>query len=279
MKSLLRFANISDLKKAIRNPKKALRVIEQSIKKGQTTAVSDPSEYDTPREDALEEVFDINPQSTQNLIQDVREGSAKKRIQECQSEIDNKPFSLGGAHLGGETAYILASSLQPSAILEIGVANGVSTMYILEAAENSKINPDIRAIDRPLFESDIINKRGKRGLQGVGGVIPDEKEAAWVAPKKQRLQFGYQYYVGDFNHILPGVVGSMEKLDLVVYDASKDYSEMTMAYDTIIESLASGGALISDDISVNNAFEEVTTKREGQSAAFGGIGVFRKNKS
>ncbi|MEY7849546.1 class I SAM-dependent methyltransferase [Natrarchaeobius sp. A-rgal3] len=241
----------------------------------ETTGIYDLSEYDKIREDSLAKLFDVESNQTQKIIKSVRDGPIEEHIQNCRSQMEEKPYSLGGANLGGETAHVLTHLIKPNAILEIGVANGVSTAYILGALEELELEPDIRAIDKPLFESDVREKRGERGIEGVGGIIPNGAEAGWVVPMEWRADYGYQYYVADFTEILPRVIRSMPKLDLVIYDASKDASEMIMAYETIIQSLSSNGVLISDDICVNNSFEKVTDGYEGETVKFGGIGIYK----
>lgn len=276
--SLLRFANSSDLKRGLANSKKAIRVVYRNSIGKQTTNVSKLSEFDDIREDILAEVLDTDKKKVRELVDDVRTSEIYERIQECEKRIEHKPYSLGGMQLGGETAYLLTRLIKPKSILEVGVANGVSTAYVLGALGELKSTADIRAIDKPQFESQIRSQRGKRGLSGVGGIIPNKQEAGWVAPKDQRSKHGHQYYVGDFTKILPKVTNSMPPIDLAIYDASKDSKEMKMAYDTLIQSLSPNGILISDDIGVNNSFTKVADSHNGSAYEFGGIGIFHKRK-
>ena len=221
------------------------------------------------------ELCDADQKLAEMLLEDLRSGPITDRIQECNTQLEDKPFSLGRMNLGGELAYFLVQLTEPETSLEVGVANGVSTTYVLGALEDLDHDADLRAIDKPLFESDIREKRGNRGLVGVGGIIPEEREAVWVAPKHQRVKNGHQYYVGDFVEVLPSTVESMDPLDLAIYDASKDSEDMRMAYETLINSLSTGGVLVSDDISVNSVFEDVTRRYDGETVTFGGCGIYR----
>lgn len=275
LSSLLRFANISDIKQAFANPQKAARVAYRSLAGKKTTKVSKLSDLDDIREDILNELLNADRDEVERLINGVREGQIHQRIQKCENRMESKPYSLGGMKLGGETTYLLTRLMNPNTVLEVGVANGVSTAYMLGALEELDSTADIRAIDKPQFESEIRSKRGKRGLSGVGGIIPDEQEAGWVAPKDQRSKHGYQYYVGDFTQILPEVVNSMPPIDLAIYDASKDSEEMKMAYDSLIESLSPNGVLVSDDIEVNDVFTQMRKRHNGTAYEFGGVGIFQ----
>jgi len=275
IRSLLRFANFTDLKEGMKNPQKGIRVIKRSVVGGQTTSITDSSEYTEHQIENIVELLDADRGKVEDLLEKARTGRVNRRIEECETQVENKPFSLGGMTLGGETAYLLTRLLEPDTVLEIGVANGISTLYILEALNESETTADVRAIDKPQFESYIREKRGARGLSGVGGIIPDEKEAGWVAPINHRSRHGYQYYVGDFTEVLPKVVDLMPPVDLAIYDASKDSEEMQMAYETLIQSLSSQGVLVSDDIEVNDTFSQVTEQNDGKAVEFGGIGVFK----
>jgi predicted O-methyltransferase YrrM len=275
IQSLLRFANFTDLKDGIKNPQKGIRVIKQSVVGGQTTSITDPSEYTERQIKNISELVDADGEKVEDLLENARTGRINRRIENCETQIEDKPFSLGGMMLGGETAYLLTRLLEPDTILEIGVANGISTLYILEALNKLETTADVRAIDKPQFESHIRKKRGARGLSGVGGIIPDEKETGWVASINHRSRHGYQYYVGDFTQVLPKIVDSMPPVDLAIYDASKDSDEMQMAYEILIQSLSSQGVLVSDDIEVNDTFSQVTEQNDGKAVEFGGIGVFK----
>ena len=276
LNSLLKFANITDVKRAIKDPKKAFRVAYRQALGRKSTTIDNSESLDKERIKALSHLFDVHPDIVEKHLSELRHSDLQNRLEECMRVMEDYPFSLGGMHVGGETVYVVAALLKPRAICEIGVANGVSTLYLLGAADYGNFDPDIRAIDKPQFESMIREQRGKRGLHGTGGIIPDSREAGWVAPKRQRTEYGYQYYVGDFTEILPDVMEEIEHLDLVLYDASKDRVEMEMAYEESISTLEPGGVLISDDITVNNAFQTVTSQYDGTSFIFGGTGLFRK---
>ena len=226
LRDLQRFLNVTDAKRALSNPRKALQVLRRSVTDASTTSVTNPKQIDEERIVALQQLFDVEENVLQNLLTELREGEVQRRLTECQSLMDDYPFDLGGAHAAGETLYLLVRLLNPDSICELGVANGVSTLYILEAADHESFSPDVRAIDTPLFERDVREQRGKRGLSGVGGIIPDTREAGGVAPKALRARHGYQYYVGDFTETLSGVLDDMNGIELAFYDASKDGTEM-----------------------------------------------------
>lgn len=276
--SLLRFANWSDMQKAISDPRRAIRVIKRSIFKNESTHVEDSTVLDPQRKEAFELLFESESYHVDELLEELRTSEIQERILECKKQFNEWTFEPGGMNAGGETAYLAARLLEPESILEVGVANGISTAYILGAVTHSDIECDIRAIDKPLFAQDVREKRGKRGLKNVGGIIPDSHEAAWIAPKSQRKRHGYQYYVGNFTNILPSVTSDIGNIDLAIYDASKDEQDMRMAYETIADSLSPGAILISDDINASDAFENTFQEKNGRVIKFAGCGIFRSNK-
>jgi predicted O-methyltransferase YrrM len=266
------------LKRAIKNPRKALNVAYKLATSSSTTSIKNTEEYDEDREDVFSSHLNITPDKISSLLTKFRESSFQDRVDRCKVETKTKPYELGGMRTGGETAYLATRLIEPEAVLEIGVANGVSTTYLLAAAEHGGFQPDFYGIDKPQFESEIIEQRGQRGIRDVGGIIPDSKEAGWVAPRPLRQKYGYQYYVGDFMNILPSVLGGKPEFELIIYDASKNAKEMRFAYEQSINALAPGGVLISDDIDINSAFSDVCSQSTGQFETFAGCGIFFKSK-
>lgn len=276
MMGLIRFLNLSDVKKGIKNPRKAYRAIYQDMTGDSATSVDDTTLLDDKYINVYSSIFDKNSKEITKLISEMRQESVQHRLTEVANIMEQYPFQIGGAKAAGEMAYLATRICKPDTGLEIGVANGVSTYYILTASEHQNNELDFRAIDKPMFQKQIREKRGKRGLKEVGGIIPDEYEAGWIAPRSLRNKYGHQYYVGDFNEILPSIIEDLGPLDLALYDASKDKEEMKYAYHQIINNLNPGGVLISDDIGVNSAFEVATRTSAGRSIKIAGCGMFRK---
>lgn len=117
IQSLLRFANFTDLKDGIKNPQKGIRVIKQSVVGGQTTSITDPSEYTERQIKNISELVDADGEKVEDLLENARTGRINRRIENCETQIKNKSFSLGGMMLGGETAYLLTRLLEPDTIL------------------------------------------------------------------------------------------------------------------------------------------------------------------
>jgi hypothetical protein len=96
IQSLLRFANFTDLKDGIKNPQKGIRVIKQSVVGGQTTSITDPSEYTERQIKNISELVDADGEKVEDLLENARTGRINRRIENCETQIENKSFSLGG---------------------------------------------------------------------------------------------------------------------------------------------------------------------------------------
>jgi predicted O-methyltransferase YrrM len=180
--------------------------------------------------------------------------------------------------LGGKALYVITRVVKPRSIMEIGVANGMSTAYILGALSDGDISPEsvtIHAIDRPQFAYQIRERRGRFGVEGIGGLILDNKEVGWMAPNDIKSKYNYQLHIGDFTHILEDILETSGNLDLAVYDASKDSDEMKFAYQNCINKLNEGGVLVSDDVLVNDTFENIVEAQDGQYRIINDTGIYR----
>lgn len=276
LRHLWRFVNLQDLRRALRNPQKALRVLKSIVhQRSSRSEHLDEVASQDDRRDLLVESFDIDEQIIDEYLDTLAGGPVPKRIRDAEAFFEEKSYGIGGMRFNGETLYLLTRLLEPDTVLEIGVANGMSTAYLLAGLEDagSDGKADVYAIDRPLFESAVRERRGAAGL--TGGIVPDEKEAGWIASRELRTKYGHQYYVGDFIEILGDILADLGSVDLVVYDASKDAKEMQWAYERCIDALNPGGMLLSDDVLVNDAFDAVTGTVPGTAEIIHNSGLYR----
>lgn len=274
LRSLSKFADSYYIKEGLKNPRKAVRTLRGQILTKKTTG-GDPTAYDDKREAALASLCDVKTEQIESWIEEVRTGWVNERLSECESVMEQQPYRIGGMRLGGETAYAVTRLLEPESVCEVGVANGVSTLYVLGALRDSAaLDADVVGLDRPHFESEYRERRNKRALHDATGIIPDDREAGWFCPIELKRQFGYQYYAADIA-VLPEVVETIDSLDLALYDASKEADDMQRAYETLIDALEPGGVLVSDDVAVNDVFDRVTDHSPGKAKTVGGIGIYR----
>ena len=136
--------------------------------------------------------------------------------------------------LGGgsdtELLYNLISITKPKNIIEFGVANGWSTIAILEACKKNKTG-NLTSIDMPYY---FNNARSM-----IANLLNKNRYENWY------LFIGPQV---NFFKIMK------KKYDFCHYDSDKSYQGRMIAYEKIWNNLNKKGIFLSDDISDNMAF-------------------------
>lgn len=276
-RDLLMFTNPADFRRALNDPQKTARVLKSTVL--QTS--SSTERIDNPAEEirrTIHRLFGNEGEDIESLFEKAEEFE-EEEITPRVDVFSELSFGPGGMSIGGKALYVLTRLTKPESIVEIGVANGMSTAYILGALDDEGIDEDavtIHAIDRPQFAHQIRERRGRFGLEGRGGIIPDRKEVGWLAPNRTKQKYNYQLHVGDFTHILDDILELSDGLDLAIYDASKDPEEMRFAYDRCLERLQDGGILVSDDVLVNDTFENLMDKRRGDFEIINDTGIYKE---
>ena len=135
-------------------------------------------------------------------------------------------------------AYLISRLLRPTLVIETGVANGVTSAFILQAlAENG--HGSLHSIDLPPL--------GRSVDHPVGTLIPDRLRGRW------------QLHVGSSRTELPKVMDG-KTVDVFLHDSAHTYRTMSWEFATIWPRLRSGGVLLSDDVQENKAFDQMRTQ-------------------
>lgn len=154
--------------------------------------------------------------------------------------------------------YIAVRALRPKTIVETGVANGVSTSYLLLALEKNGVG---------MLHSIEIGDRA---------YLPEGKEPGWIVP--DWLKPRWDLLIGDSRELLPKVLSDLGPIDLFIHDSLHTYDQMLWEYRCAVPHLIPGGVLISDDAGWNSAFSEFATEIHAQhSAILRGVGFLQKN--
>ncbi len=153
--------------------------------------------------------------------------------------------------------YALARAVKPEVILETGVANGVSTSYLLLALKE--------------------NGRGKVYSIGLGDTayLPPGRAPGWVAP--DWLRDRWKLHIGDSRTLLAPLARELAPLDIFIHDSLHTYDHMMFEFEQAFPHLRPGGILIADDALWNPAFNEFSTRVHAPEARIiRGVGVLRK---
>lgn len=132
-------------------------------------------------------------------------------------------------------AYLICRLLRPTVVIETGVAQGVTSAFILGALDENG-HGKLHSIDLPPLGKDFDHS--------VGRLIPDRLRGRW------------QLHVGSSRRELPKLVAG-NSVDVFLHDSVHTYRTMRWEFATVWPKLRSGGVMLSDDVQNNRAFEEI----------------------
>jgi Methyltransferase domain len=156
--------------------------------------------------------------------------------------------------------YAAVRALGPDCVVETGVANGVSSSYLLLA----------------------LRMNGQGCLHSVGladpAFLPTGKEPGWLVP--QWLRAPWRIHLGDARDILPGLLAELGNIGLFIHDSLHTYEHMMWEFESSYPHLTTGGLLLSDDALWNEAFHDFARKAGAPEARIlRGVGFLRKNSA
>jgi predicted O-methyltransferase YrrM len=135
--------------------------------------------------------------------------------------------------------YLLCRLIEPSVVIETGVAYGVSAAFILRAMEENG-HGILHSVDLP-----PLRKEYER-FWGIA--VPDALKGRW---KPHR---------GSSARVLPRLLAETRRVDLFVHDSLHTQRNMRREFDMVWPRLRNGGALLADDVERNRAFGELQRK-------------------
>jgi predicted O-methyltransferase YrrM len=132
--------------------------------------------------------------------------------------------------------YLLCRLIQPSVVVETGVAYGVSSAFVLRALEENG-RGTLHSIDLPPLRR--------------------EAERFWGIAVPERLRGRWRLHRGASARVLPRLLGETGTVDLFVHDSLHTLRNMRREFESIWPYLRTGGALLADDVERNRAFGEL----------------------
>lgn len=182
-----------------------------------------------------------------------------KALQEFQKLTGTGNLYGVGTEMGKEY-YAITRKLNPNTVVETGVCNGVSTLFILLALhENEK--GTLYSIDYPLKVDESLEKFRNETFEQYGGAaIPSDKQPGWIIPDKLRSR--WELTIGKTQRELPRLVTELEEFDIFLHDSEHSHPCMMFEYELAYEWLRNRGIIISDDITWNDAFSIFNRVRE-----------------
>jgi len=155
------------------------------------------------------------------------------------------------------TLYVICRFLRPDVVIETGVANGVSSLIILNALHMN--NKGL------LYSIDVPDS----------SILPSRKDVGWLVPQKFRDR--WKLIFGRSSEILPPLLNETKNVDVFFHDSEHTYNNMIYEYRTVWPFIRKGGILLSDDIiRFGKAFQHFTSQVKRPAYAFYRIGAVKK---
>ena len=158
--------------------------------------------------------------------------------------LTDQNLTLGRGAYGGwddadpafaRAVWCLARHLRPRKVVETGVARGITTRFLLEALERNG-NGRLWSIDLP----PLLDRKLR-------------SQTAAALPKRSRG--GWQYVEGSSRRRLPRLLADLDEIDLFVHDSIHTGRNLRFELDRALAAMGARGALVSDDVHMNTAFQ------------------------
>lgn len=146
-----------------------------------------------------------------------------------------------------ETLYVIVRLLRPSIVVETGVAEGVSSCFILQAEEDNA-HGELYSIDLP--------SPGHKFEDGLIYYIPQGKQSGWAVP--ENLKHRWHLILGDAKEKLPPLLQQLGNIDIFLHDSLHTFEHQKWEYETAWPFIKTGGLLLSHD--VGKAFFQLCEK-------------------
>jgi len=198
-------------------------------------------------------------------------------VEICRSASDRVPAgaSIYDAHMDEcVRLYALVRKYRPNTIVETGVYNGVSTASMLLALDEND-SGELHSLDA----SPLLAARGERTQNGgmpaervsyyergrpscaEAGTqrLPVDREPGWIIPADLRDR--WTLTVGRSQRELPGLLASLDPVELFVHDSEHAASAMAFEVELAWEHLVPGGMAVSFHVDRNRVFETFAAER------------------
>lgn len=154
--------------------------------------------------------------------------------------------------------YVLIRLARPEIVVETGVADGFSSVFILQALEKNGKGK--------LYSIDLPEQPGQE-LHG--------KKTGWLIPEE--LKYRWSLALGSSKERLPALLQGLGGIDLFYHDSDHSYENMTFEFNTVIEYLKQGSFIVSDDITDNRSFSDFCSAKGLRCIRLFKFGMARKD--
>jgi len=129
--------------------------------------------------------------------------------------------------------YSLVRLLKPRVVVETGVADGVTSSYILRALEDNG-EGKLYSIDLP------------------SSLLPEGRRPGWIV--EEGLRKRWELRIGDAAQLLPPLLEELGDIDMFLHDSLHTYGHMMLEFRAAWPRLKPGGLFLSHDVGQNRSF-------------------------
>ncbi len=151
---------------------------------------------------------------------------------------DHNLASFSSAHNAdlnlARCCYLACQALKPQVVVETGVANGVTTSFVLKALAMNR-QGQLWSVDLPPL--------GWRANEHIGKLVPSELKSRWHLRR------------GSSKRVLAPLLSDLQQIDLFIHDSLHTYANMRSEFEVAWPYLRPLGILIADDVERNCAFQ------------------------
>ncbi len=164
----------------------------------------------------------------------------------------------------GLALYGALRESKPAVCIETGVANGLSSAFLLKAIEMNGAGK--------LYSIDLPGFAGEGGYTPDGGaLIPAGRRPGWLVPDS--LRGNWELLEGPTQDLLPSLLERLGAIDFFLHDSEHSYDCMTFEYEAAIAYLRPGGVLMSHDIYSTDAFPDFIGRHHLKFDTLGALGL------
>lgn len=205
------------------------------------------------REQYVDEHFDSRAEYD-GYIDELEREPVRGFLEEARQGVRDE---RGTSELGNEyfhDVYAYVRKQEPETVVETGVRDGWSTLYVLSALH---VNDGGRlySIDYPIRADEEADGFGEEApsYAETTPTIPAGTDPGWIVP--ETLTGRWELLIGKSQERLPELVQRIDQIDVFIHDSDHSLPCMMFEYELAWEWLGSAGIIFSDDIDWNDGFE------------------------
>jgi predicted O-methyltransferase YrrM len=221
MRGLFAGINATTLRKAVRDPRRALLRLVLRSRLART-------DVETQRRRLVSFLSTHYDMDAQALVAEYRQSSFLEWFRRRRAALERfpGPYRLGTTgEFGCEALYLLVRAARPRTIVETGVLYGASSAHILAALAR--------------------NDAGELYSVEIGRDLREPSHDHFVPAE---LRDRWRLIIGDSRRELPMLLARCGPVDIFYHDSLHTFDHMTWEFETALPSLSRSGVLASDDV-------------------------------